>query len=110
MALFDRLVGYTNGGAAPLPEGEAKLGIHAFVGGLAELARGSVTRAQVIAAFGIAPSEEADLDALIAKAAGLSAARRPEFRILMHDCLMLAEGRYAYTTQAAFVNRVLAFT
>lgn len=100
MALYDRL----KGGEEP------KLPIHSFVAGLAEVQRGVVTRAQFIAAFGITVAEEADLDALINKATSLPAARRHEFRTAMHDWLLLAETGHAYTTQAAFVNRVQAFT
>lgn len=39
---------------------------HAFMAALAELERGKMSRAQVLAAFGIAAEEEADLDALAA--------------------------------------------
>lgn len=107
MALYDRLVGY-DPGFAPLTG--LKIAVHQFVAGLAEGARGAVTRAQIITAFGIQPAEEADLDALIAKAVALPSGRRHEFRTAMHDWLLLAEGRIAYTTQAQFNARFGGFS
>jgi hypothetical protein len=108
MALFDRLVGYDPGFAqlTSLP----KLPIHSFVGGMAEGYRGFVTRAQFITAFGIQPSEEAYLDALWNKGAGLSAARRDAYRVTMHDCLLLGETRHAYVIEANFTSRMQNFT
>lgn len=41
--------------------------VHQFKAALGELERGKATRAQVIAAFGVTPAEEPELDAIIAK-------------------------------------------
>jgi hypothetical protein len=109
MALFDRLVGY-GPGFVGLQPGEVKLPIHSFIAGMAEGYRGVVTRAQFITAFGIQPSEEAYLDALWNKGAGLAANRRDVYRIVMHDCLLLGETRHAYTVEANFTSRMQNFT
>ena len=109
MALYDRLVGYVPG-FAELPPGEQKIGVHQFMAGLAELGRGQATRAQVIAAFAITPAEEPELDFIIGKATPLTAAQRFQFRQVLHDILLLAETRIAYTTSATFVARLNAFS
>lgn len=57
MALIDRLIGIE------LP----KIPAHQFTAALGEWERGKTTRAEVIAFFGIAVAEEADLDAIKAK-------------------------------------------
>lgn len=108
MALFDRLAGY-DPGFAPLTS-TPKIGIHGFCSALAELARGAVTRADIITAFGIQPSEEAELDAVINKGGSLTADRKVDFAMAVQDWLMLAEGRYAYTTSASFSARLNGFS
>ncbi len=108
MALYDRLVGYEPG-FAPLTVGP-KLGVHTFMAGLAEVGRGQATRAQMIAAFGITVAEEPELDFIIAKATPLTAVQRFQFRQTLHDVLLLAETRVAYTTSASFVARLNTFS
>ncbi len=109
MALYDRLVGYSPG-FAELPPGQNKIGVHTFVAGLAEVGRGQATRAQMIVAFAIVPAEEAELDFIIGKATPLLPVQRYQFRQTLHDCLLLAETRIAYTTSAAFEARLNAFS
>ena len=109
MALFDRLVGYAPG-FADLPAGQVKLGVHTFMAGLAEIGRGQATRAQMISAFGITVAEEAELDFIIGKATPLTAVQRFQFRQTLHDCLLLAEAKVAYTTSGTFVTRLNAFS
>ncbi len=69
--------------------GEVKLPVHQFMAALAELARGEVTRAQVIAFFSLSASEETQLDEFIANQAGSGSKliNRQE----IHDVLMLGE-------------------
>lgn len=57
MALYPRLLG------AESP----KISVHAIMAAVGEQERGKLTRAQVLAAFGITAQEEADYDALAAK-------------------------------------------
>jgi hypothetical protein len=74
-------------------EGEVKLRSHQFMAALAELKRGEVTRAQVVAAFGLSASEETQLDTFIDNHAGTGskAINREE----IHDALLLGEaGHY----------------
>jgi hypothetical protein len=63
----------------------------------------------MIAAFGISVAEEPELDFIIAKATPLTAVQRFQFRQTLHDVLLLAETRVAYTTSATFVTRLNAF-
>jgi hypothetical protein len=108
MALFDRLVGYAPG-FVELPAGQNKLAVHTFMAGLAEVGRGLATRAQMVTAFSITVAEEPELDFIIGKATPLTAVQRFQFRQTLHDCLLLAEARVAYTTSATFVARLNAF-
>jgi hypothetical protein len=108
MALFDRLVGYAPG-FADLPVGQNKIGVHTFMAGLAEVGRAQATRAQMISAFTITVAEEPELDFIIGKATPLTAVQRFQFRQTLHDCLLLAEAKVAYTTSATFVTRLNAF-
>ncbi len=84
-----------------------KISIHGFMAALGELKRGQVTKAQVVAAFDLDASAETDLDALIAKVQGLpNNQARENFRMELHDVLLLAEGDLAYTTRAALRTRL----
>ncbi len=103
--LYDRLVGY-GPGFTDLPDTEPKLGVHQFMAAIAEGGRGEVTRAQIITSFGITVAEEPDLDVLITKMGGFTNAKKFEFRQVLHDILLLAEERRAYTTRAQFNSRI----
>jgi hypothetical protein len=75
---------------------EPKIPVHAFGAALSELARGSITRAQLIAAFSLAGDEVTELDAIIATYTGLVSTRDKDFFIAkLEDVMILAEsGHY----------------
>lgn len=76
--------------------GPARIAVHAFSAALRELARGAVTRAQVIAAFSLDSTDQTDLDAIIAQHQSLSTEQeKADFRTKFHDVLLLiAHGLY----------------
>ena len=72
-----------------------KLSPHEFMAGLAEYKRGAVTKAQIVAAFGLSAAEEIQLqnylDNLDADTIN---------RALIHDVLFLLEGGHYTVAQA----------
>lgn len=100
MALYDR---FKVGAVSRLP-------IHQFMGGLRELERGNETKAAFVAAFGLNPAEEADLDILIAKYTGLAADRRVPFVEALDDWLCLTEQGFLINDEATFNARVSGFS
>lgn len=62
--LYERLIGRTDAGVA-LESG--RIPVHAFVGMMAERARGLISNAQVIAAFTLSPEDQAELATLVAR-------------------------------------------
>lgn len=61
MSLYSRLLGID------VTEESPKIHAHGFASAMGEFERGLATRAQLLAAFGIAPAEEADFDTLAGK-------------------------------------------
>jgi hypothetical protein len=96
MALAERLLG-TDG---------TKIGVHQFMAAMGELARGEVTRAQVIAAFNLVGPDVTQLDTLIAAAQAMPAADRFKFSLEMHDVLLLGEAGLVYATPATLATRL----
>lgn len=62
--LYERLLGRTDAGVAL---GEGRIPVHAFVGLMAERARGRVTNADVIAMFGLSTEDQAELVTLVGR-------------------------------------------
>lgn len=92
MSLLTRLV-------APL-DGETKLPVHQFTAELAEVWRGEITKAKMVADFNLTPEEETTLDAMIA-AIGANTFTRQEF----HDVMMMGES--GFYTPAEITTRLL---
>lgn len=82
MALFERLIGRGLGETGKLP-------IHPFVAMLREWAEGNATRNQVIALFGLASDDLADLDWLATKYG--DATDKEAWFNYIHRWLLLAE-------------------
>lgn len=100
MALFDRLT------AQGQPE---KIPVHQFMAAMQEMARGFLTKAQVVAMFSMDASDEAELDQIIARyQTKTTALDRFMFAHAIHDILMLSERDLAYTTRTAVRDRILA--
>lgn len=78
---------------------EVKLPVHQFLAALAEVRRGEVTRAQLIAGFSLDASEEEQLDTFISRMAADSISREE-----VHDVLMLAEN--GFRTPAQVLTRL----
>ena len=97
--LFERLSGVnlTEGG-------ETKLGIHAFSSAINELRRGKFTGPQVTAMFDLTPAQVTT--ATMLKDYIIAAPDKNMFMRVFKDCLYMAEGGYAYLTQAEFVSRL----
>ncbi len=90
-----------------LPSGTSfRIGTHPFMAALGELERGQVTKAQVVAAFDMDATTEADLDAIISLVLGMSFQDRKNFRMELHDVLILSEAGIAYTTRAQLRTRL----
>jgi len=69
--------------------------VHTFMAAMRELARGNVTRAQVVAAFEMDATAEAELDAIAATYSSLSNdGERADFKSMLHDALLLAEAGF----------------
>ena len=114
MSLYTRLTNPlpTGGGTFIDEEGntielpERKIPVHAFTGLLSEFERGYVTGAQIKAALNLADDEVTAAIAikdLISQANNKTAMLR-----IFKDCIYLAEGGYAYTTQEELVTRLNA--
>lgn len=100
MALLDRLSGNQ------LPT-EEKLPVHQFQAAVNLWELGLLSRADVIAGFNIAASEEADLDFLKTKYA--AALNKPEYMKGLDSVLLLAEqNRFGLEVQVTFVAAVNA--
>lgn len=103
--LFERLAGIN------LPPdsqdiAEQKMAIHSFTGALNELRRGKFTGQQVATMFGLTAGQQTAAIAL--KDLIVAAPQKTEFMRVLKDCLYMAEGRYAYTTQALLTARLQA--
>jgi hypothetical protein len=88
MALYDKLLGYDPGGI--------KLMVHAFMASLGEYARGKMTAQQVIAAFNLDATEQAEAQTLANKVINA-----PEVYPLGGYCVLTNVGTAYDTTQAA---------
>lgn len=97
MALFARLVGTE----------EPKLGVHQFMAALSELARGRMIRADIVTAFGLSASEDAELGAIIEKVGRVITPSDRLFSIHeLEQVLILAEAGLRYTTDASAKTRL----
>ena len=71
---------------------ETKLRVHAFATALRELARGVVTRQQIIDGFGLAGVDVTELDSIISQYNGLAnQAAKDRYVVLLHDVMILSE-------------------
>ena len=92
MALFARLVGSE----------EPKLPVHQFMAALSELARGQMTRAEIVTAFDLTVAEDADLGLVIQRAQQeLTVTARLLWLHELEQVLILAEGGLRYTTASS---------
>ena len=74
---------------------ETKISVHAFGAALSELARGSITKAQLISAFSLSAEDETELDAIIAVYTALGpAVDKVRFIGKLEDVMVLCEGGY----------------
>lgn len=103
MALFDRLIGSPD-------EDAAKIGLGGFTAGLNLWALGLVTRAEIIAEYGIDQADEAELDWLKTKYA--AAANKDKFLSGVFYLLVAAEdgGKFGLDDLAIFQARVTSLT
>lgn len=72
-----------------------KIPVHAFTAALRELARGAVTRAQLVSAFSLDTEDQTDLDAIIATYQGLANdAAKKAYIVKIHDVFLLVESGF----------------
>lgn len=84
MGLYER---WTNSG-----EAGPKIPVHAFAAALRELTRGSVTKAQLVAAFALTSEDQTELDAIIATYQALPTSNAQEKAVVkLHDVMILCE-------------------
>ena len=107
MSLVDRLAGIA---PSPIPEDYKKLSVDAFWALLYELAKGIVTKQQIVSYFELDAQEQVELDWVIGRYnAQPTAAAKASFVELMRVIFMLAEVRVpGYTTNAEVVARINA--
>ena len=99
MALFDRLIA-TDGTKVPVRQ---------FMAAMQELARGQMTKAEIVAAFALDAADVVELDQVIARYQTKTAALdKFAFAHALHDILMLAEAGLRYTTRAEVAARILS--
>lgn len=105
MALIDRLAGL--GG---MESADPKLSVNAFWALLYEMAKGQITKAQIVAYFDLDMDEQTELDWLIGKYnAQPTATAKASFVELMRVIFLLAEARVpGYTTNANIIARINA--
>lgn len=90
MALIDKI-----GRDEPYPpNGEPHLSNHAFSAALWFWSKGDLTRAQVIAGAGLTPTDEVQLDQIIAFYNTLSNAEKGQFHNRVESAGILLEGGY----------------
>ena len=79
---------------------DTKIAVHRLGAALREVARGNVTKAQVVAIFGLDATATTELDSIAAAYVALTTDMdRSEFLGLLEDALLLAEtGDYNETT------------
>lgn len=103
MGLFDRIIDRTR---------EDKLSGHDLEMGLQELATGGVTIAQLVSAWGLDATEEADLQWLIDQyTARNTDAKKINFLLAVQSTMYIAScnDEYGlYTTQQSIVDRITA--
>lgn len=97
MALIERLVGSSG----------QKIPVHQFMACVQEMARGEMTRAEVISVWNMDTADIADLDTLIArfqtKTVNLD---KFAFAHAVHDIFLLAESGVRYLTRTDIVARI----
>lgn len=97
MSLLGRIVGVD----------EPKLKVHQFWASMAEWGGGYVTRADVIAAHGIIPADEGQLD--FVQTRWVASIDKKAFEHELHRILVLAESAmHGYEVQAALQARIIA--
>ena len=95
MGLYERWTATDGNGFVKIP-------IHAFGAALRELARGGITRANIINQFSLSGSDVTELDAIISTYQGLSAGAKPDYVVKLHDVMILCEaGIYSRSTAAS---------
>lgn len=95
MALFESLVGIE----AP------KIGVHGFVAALREWQDGALTRADIVAEYGLDAGDDADLDFL--KNTLAASAYQPKFVAVLEQVLVLGEEkRFGYEVKTTAVARI----
>lgn len=93
MGLYDRWVADSETGQ--------KIRVHSFSAALRELARGAVTKAQVVAAFSLTAEDEAELDLIIGAYQSLGTVEeRVSFLMKFHDVTLLCEAGLYDETKA----------
>ena len=76
-------------------DGFEKIPVHTFGAALSELARGSVTKAQLVAAFSLDAADETELDAITAKyAAEPTALAKAAFIAKLEDVMVLSSAGF----------------
>ena len=105
MALYERLLGYTESGG-PLPPDQTGIPQHAFCGMMAERARGLITNTQIINAFNLDVGEVSEL-ATLANRFTTGPTQDRLTRAEFEDAMYIASPRIApYNTIAAFKARL----
>jgi hypothetical protein len=81
---------------------DTSIAVHAFAAGLREMARGSVTRAQLVSAFSLGTTDQTELDAIIASYTAMTSTEKAAFLVKMHDVMLLSNhGLYDKTKAKA---------
>jgi hypothetical protein len=84
-----------------------RIGAHSFMAAMGELKRGQITQAQIISQLGLDASAQTDLQALVDHVSGLpNNQSRENYRMELHDVLLLAGAGWAYTTRSALRTRL----
>jgi hypothetical protein len=91
MGLYQRWIGV----------GAEKMDVHAFGSALSELARGAVTKTQIVSSFSLDTAEEAELDSIVAayQASG-NATDKVRFIGKLEDVMILSESGFYLESKA----------
>ena len=104
MSLYHRLAG-TKYAAVDAELEVPKISIHAFTSALHEFSLGHINGLDLLAMFDISEDDEIT-EAVWLRGKLNSAGDKKQFIRVLKDVLYLAEGGYAYKTEAAFVARI----
>ena len=78
----------------------SKIPVHTFGAAMRELARGAVTKTQVVSAFSLDSTDESELDLIIAKYTAMTSTEKAAFVVKLHDVMLLCEGDFYNKTKA----------